>query len=126
MNRPLKADLIAGICAIVAVGAIEAAFANTENDFFQFCTTKAYGWPAPWRIDYCECEGGETIYPALNAMINIGLILASGFVVFAASTWLPHRRHRTPNILAEQVAAADGHKPSNFNPNHDTLTPRQG
>jgi hypothetical protein len=45
MNRPLKADLIAGICAIVAVGAIEAAFANTENDFFQFCTTKAYGWP---------------------------------------------------------------------------------
>jgi hypothetical protein len=28
--------------------------------------------------------------------------------------------------IAQQVAAADGHKPGKFTSNHDAMTPRQG
>ena len=94
MNRPLKTGLIAGIVAIVAVGAIEAVLANTENDFFQFCTTKAYGWPAPWKIDYCACEGARTTYPAISKIMNFTAIAVSGIagsVLFGGISLL--RRH---------------------------------
>jgi hypothetical protein len=95
MNRPLTTGLIAGIVAIVSVGAIEAVLANAENDFFQFCTTKAYGWPAPWKIDYCECEGARTTYPAISKIMNFTAIAVSGIagsVLFGGISLL--RRHR--------------------------------
>jgi hypothetical protein len=76
---------------MLIVASLVAVMARSENDFFQYCTARAYGWPTPWKICCCECEGGRTIYPALNAIINIGMILASGFVVFVASTWLKKR-----------------------------------
>jgi len=94
MNRPLKTGLIAGIGAIVAVGAIEAAFANTENDFFQFCTTKAYGWPAPWKIDYCECEGVKTAYPATSKIMNFAAIAVCGIAGSALFGGISLLRHR--------------------------------
>jgi len=81
----------AGIVMLI-VGSLVAVMARSENDSFQFCTTKAYGWPAPWKIDHCECEGGQTIYPALSAIINVGLILASGLCGLIVSTWLSRRK----------------------------------
>ena len=96
MNHPLKAGLIAGLIAIVATGVIEAALANTENDFFQFCTTKAYGWPAPWKIDYCECEGTKTTYPRTSKIVNLSTIVGSGiigFVIFGGIILLRQRKH---------------------------------
>jgi hypothetical protein len=81
----------AGIVMLI-VGSLVAVMARSENDSFQFCTTKAYGWPAPWKIDYCECEGGQTTYPPLSAIINVGLILASGLCGLVASTWLSRRK----------------------------------
>ena len=83
MRRALKAGLIAAIVAVFVAGSIEAVFAKTENDFFQFCTTKAYGWPAPWRIDYCECEGAKTVHPPTSKIVNLSVIGGSGFLGFA-------------------------------------------
>jgi hypothetical protein len=83
MDIPSKIGLKAGIAAILAVAGLEAALASVENDFFQFCTTKAYGWPAPWRIDYCECEGAKTVYPASGKFMNAGAVVGSGVVGFA-------------------------------------------
>lgn len=96
MNQHLKTGLIAGIVAIAAVGAIESVLANAENDFFQFCTTKAYGWPAPWKIDYCECEGGKAVYPVISKIMNFITIAVSGitgFIFFGGISLL--RRHRS-------------------------------
>ena len=84
MTRPLKAGLIAGILAIIAAGTIEAALAKAKNDFFQFCTTKAYGWPAPWKIDYCECEGAKTAYLTTSS----STIAGSGIAGFALFGWV--------------------------------------
>lgn len=94
MNPQLKAGLIAGVVAIVAVGVIEALFAKTENDFFQFCTTKAYGWPAPWRIDWCECEGGSTTYPTTGKIVNFSSLAGSGIAAFAVVGGIPLLRGR--------------------------------
>jgi hypothetical protein len=83
MKRPVKIGLTAGIGAILITAGVEAALASTENDSFQFCTTKAYGWPLPWRIDYCECKGSTTVYPASHMLINAGVIVGSGVISFA-------------------------------------------
>lgn len=78
MNRTLKAGSIAGIVGILAIGLMEVVLAKSENDFFQFCTTKAYGWPAPWRIDYCECEGATTVYPTTSKVVNLSAVAGGG------------------------------------------------
>ena len=78
MRHPLKIGIIAAVVAVLLLGIVEISLARSENDFFQFCTTKAYGWPTPWKIDYCECNGLKTVYPAFNFSVNIGLILAGG------------------------------------------------
>ena len=83
MNRPLKAGMLAGIVGVMAIELIEVVLAKTENDFFQFCTTKAYGWPAPWRIDYCECEGAKTAYPTTSAIVNLSAVAGGGMCGFA-------------------------------------------
>lgn len=70
-----------GISAMVLLGGLAAALATAENDLFQFCTTKAYGWPVPWQMDYCECEGAVTVYPAVNALINVGSVLGGGLAL---------------------------------------------
>ena len=91
MKLPFRDGLRLPIIMMLIVGSLVALMARSENDYFQSCTTKAYGWPTPWRIDNCECEGGQTIYPPLNATINIGLVLASGLVGIAASKCLSYR-----------------------------------
>ena len=88
----MKQALKAGLIAIIAVGTIEAMLANKENDSFQFCTTKAYGWPAPWKIAYCECEGGETIYPKLSVLVNLSTIIGGGIAGFILLLGIKRRR----------------------------------
>lgn len=94
--KPLQAALLAGIAASMTTGAIEALLANVENDFFQFCTTKAYGWPTPWKIDYCECEGTKTVYPTMNKIVNLGSIAGAGiagFVILGGASFMRQRRN---------------------------------
>ena len=82
MKCPLKVGLISGIIAMAVAGSVVLGLAKRENDFFQFCTTKAYGWPAPWKIDYCECEGSKTTYPASSKILNFSMIGGIGFACF--------------------------------------------
>ena len=95
MKKQVQIGLTGGIASVLAIGALEVALAKTENDFFQFCTTKAYGWPAPWKIEYCECEGAETVYPAFCPVVNVGAVGGggvAGFVVFGGFALLRQRK----------------------------------
>jgi hypothetical protein len=69
--------------ALVASAASLFFFRSTRNDFFEYCTTRAYGLPLPWRIDNCECDGqgGLTEYPISYAVINIALGLGAALIV---------------------------------------------
>jgi hypothetical protein len=110
MKRPLKVGLISGIVAMVMAGSVVAAFAKTENDFFQFCTTKAYGWPAPWRIDYCECEGSKTTFPTTSKIVNFSMIAGSGiagFALFGGISTLRNRQEKQKKQNKPVVATAD-------------------
>ncbi|MFM7182297.1 MAG: hypothetical protein ACKO2G_12640 [Verrucomicrobiales bacterium] len=105
MTRPVKVSLIAGFVAMIAAGALVAAFAKTENDFFQFCTTKAYGWPAPWKIDSCECEGSKTTYPMTSKLVNFSVIAGSGIAGFALAGGL----FRLRNLHNKQKQSKQAH-----------------
>lgn len=56
------------------------------NVFFEYCTTKAHGFPFPWRMDYCECEQtNRTVEPlwvicnfAILGLLSIGLAIIGG------------------------------------------------
>ncbi len=94
---------------MVVAGSVVAAFAKTENDFFQFCTTKAYGWPAPWKIDYCECEGSKTTFPTTSKIVNFSMIAGSGvagFAIFGGISMLRSRENK-PKQNKSVVATAD-------------------
>lgn len=45
---------------------------HARNDYFEYCTTKAYGLPYPWRIENCPCDGrgGLTEHPTEAKLWN--------------------------------------------------------
>ena len=45
------------------------------NGFFECTDTKAYGFPFPWRIDYCQCKGGQTVYPYKSFFLGSTILL---------------------------------------------------
>lgn len=82
MRATLSRRLIRAALAAGVAGGVLLLTAGAENDFFQFCTTKAYGWPAPWRIEYCLCGGGGTVRPASSRAVNLGLAAGAGLAGF--------------------------------------------
>lgn len=68
------------LVSLSIVGLAMAVVAGLGNPFAEFCTTKAYGWPFPWRIDYCPCEGGKTAFPVSSVVGNAGVLLVGGFL----------------------------------------------
>ena len=89
MTRFLKLALVFSAIAFLPL----LALAGTPNDFFEFCTTTAWGYPFPWRVDYCLCEGGESVTPLPYVGMNLGLIAVAGLVgagIF--SRWKPAGR----------------------------------
>jgi hypothetical protein len=50
---------------------------NARNNLFEYCTTKAHGWPYPWRIDNCPCDGcgGLKEFPPEAKLWNGGAVL---------------------------------------------------
>lgn len=86
MKRPRRFLKLALVFSAIALASL-AAVAWVPNDAFQFCTTKAYGFPFPWRVDYCLCEGGETVVPLPYITINLGLIAVSGLVSARVYSW---------------------------------------
>ena len=66
-----------------AVAGMAAALAPVRNPSFEFCTTKAYGYPMPWRVDNCLCDGkdGRTEFPVVHAGVNLATIgVAAGLL----------------------------------------------
>jgi hypothetical protein len=56
---------------------------DTENVFFEYCTTKAYGLPYAWKIDNCICDGrgGETIYPTIASWVNYSSVFFGSLLI---------------------------------------------
>ncbi|MBN1919028.1 MAG: hypothetical protein JW889_14065 [Verrucomicrobia bacterium] len=68
------------------------SLAGTRNSFFEFCTTRAYGHPFPWRVDWCLCAKGR---PAVNPawwFMNTAVILTPGCVLWFVWTGVLRRR----------------------------------
>ena len=82
MRASIRRRLLRSALATTAVGTLLVLTAGAENDIFQFCTTTAYGGPAPWRIEYCLCEGGGTVRPASSRAVNFGILAAGGLAGF--------------------------------------------
>ena len=70
------------ICLVISCVAA-AALAPLRNVAFEFCTTRTHGYPLPWRVDNCLCDGkgGQAIYPVLHAGVNAYLLLLCGIAV---------------------------------------------
>jgi len=65
----------------------------TRNGFFEFCTTKAYGYPFPWYVDHCLCaKSALPVNPGYWAL-NIAIILALGGGLSFVWATLRSRRH---------------------------------
>ncbi len=62
------------------------AVAAQRNDFFECCTTRAYGFPLPWHIGWCLCGKSNLPVNPLYIFVNIGLILGFGWI--ASLFWL--------------------------------------
>ena len=72
----------------ITAGLITALMLTTlsrRNDAFEFCTTRAFGFPFPWRVEWCLCER-ESNWPAQLFYWGANLLLASGAA--AALTWV--------------------------------------
>ena len=63
---------------------------EARNRSYEYCTTRAYGWPFPSRIDNCECDGhgGLTEYPRHAKIWNAGSALMLSVVVAGAAQML--------------------------------------
>lgn len=61
--------------------AVSASTVFVRNGFFEFCTTSAYGFPFPWKIDYCPCGRESPPYSPWYWSLNIGIALAFGFII---------------------------------------------
>jgi len=62
-------------------------FSQNRNDWFEYCTTRAYGLPFPWIIENCLCDGrgGQTTYPIIFWIFNVLIFLIPGIVISVIS-----------------------------------------
>ena len=68
---------------------------SARNSLYEFCTTRAYGWPFAWQIDNCECDGqgGQTEFPPLAKIWSASAALMLS-VVAAGTAHLALRSRR--------------------------------
>jgi hypothetical protein len=81
---------------VIIAGFITALMLTTlgrRNDSFEFCTTRAFGFPFPWWVEWCPCAG-ESDWLAQVFYWVANLALSSGTA--AALTWLARRLIATP------------------------------
>jgi hypothetical protein len=62
-----------GICLGIAALTVcaTAAIPNSTRDF---CTTNGYGYPLPWRFDYCLCAKGSPSIDLTSFAINSAIV----------------------------------------------------
>ena len=59
---------------------------TARNQFEEYCTTRAYGWPFPNRIEHCECDGkgGLTEHRPFASIWNASTALAFSMLTVGA------------------------------------------
>ena len=52
-----KTNYISAVLIAILIIFISLSLKSVHNDVFEYCSTKAYGFPTPWEMNYCPCEG---------------------------------------------------------------------
>lgn len=80
-----RATILVFLISVLAAALLVYSWRHTQNGTYEHCTTRAFGWPFPWRIDNCECDGkgGLTEFPSSALAMNSGAVIA--FATVAAS-----------------------------------------
>jgi hypothetical protein len=91
---------------VIAGGVLLGWCLAGRNGWFSYCTTVAYGWPLPWRIDHCLCDGqGERTEFRSFALIADSVVAVAGATMVAALVRL--RRSRGSSTKAKLVVGDD-------------------
>ena len=71
--------------ALCALGLLAASLGTigVRNDLFEFCTTKAYGFPFPWYYDWCLCERNSPPISPVSCAFNIVFVMVGSFPLAA-------------------------------------------
>ena len=79
MKRP---TIFVFLISVLLGGLIVYSLRHTRNDWYEFCTTRAFGWPFAWQIDNCERDGqgGLKEFPSSTLAMNSGAVLGFGIV----------------------------------------------
>lgn len=79
MKRP---TIFVFLFSVLLGGLVVYSLRHSRNDWYEFCTTKAFGWPFAWQIDNCECDGqgGRTEFPSSTLALNLGVVIGFGIV----------------------------------------------
>ena len=78
MNIKIKYYIISFLITLIPI----VLYKNERNTSAEFCTTRAYGWPFPIKMEYCECNGGVTVSPPNEFIIgNLILIVVIAYVL---------------------------------------------
>lgn len=77
MKRP---TIFIFLVSVLLSSLIVYSLRHTRNDWYEFCTTHAFGWPFAWRIENCECDGqgGLVEVPPSALALNSGVVVAFG------------------------------------------------
>jgi hypothetical protein len=96
MKRVLPSLKLTCVCTAILLIASLASI-HSRNGAFEFCTTRAYGFPCPWFYQWCECENGSWPVNPLSVAANLFLCVAAGFLLARllqlAQRLLPATRH---------------------------------
>ena len=103
MRPPSSLTLTLSLICVAALGYAEFIAREIRNPFFEYCTTKAFGWPLPWKIYYCECQKNEIASPLLHLLVNFALLPAIGISTYLLMKLA--RRVLPPNIQATSEAS---------------------
>jgi hypothetical protein len=69
--------------AVVAVPIVSVAV--IRNNVFESRTTRAYGSPSPWYINWCLCGKENSAVSPFYVLVNSGIILGPGWI--ASFVW---------------------------------------
>ncbi|WP_157211029.1 hypothetical protein [Verrucomicrobium spinosum] len=73
-----SSTLVIFLTSLLAGSLLVCSQRNARNGYFEYCTTKAYGFPYPWLIENCPCDGrgGLTEHPTQAKLWNAMAALA--------------------------------------------------
>ena len=107
--RRWKIIIFVFLLSALTGGAYVYSRRDARNGDYEFCTTRAYGWPFATRIDHCECDGrgGLTEHLAAAKYWNAGAVLLFAEMMAGCVYLLPGRT-RCRLLPSEPVIESEG------------------